>query len=421
MTNDKLAPKIRFKGFSDPWEQRKLNTIFDILDGDRGSNYPHESDFMKTGNTLFLDTGNVTKTGFNFKNKKYISKEKDGILRTGKLKVNDFIITSRGTLGNIAFYDDFLSQKYSSVRINSAMLILRPLPNNNVENVFVITQLRGNMVTSFLRRDHVGSAQPHITKHDFSKVEIIIPKNNMEQHEIGEEFKKMSQLIAANEDKVNQLKELKKLMMQKIFSQEWRFNGFTDPWEQRKLGDIANVTKLAGFEFTKYVNYSQKGKVIALRGLNVKSGKLNLSDVKYIDKSNFSKLSRSKLYKNDIVFTYVGTIGESAVIDTDDQFYLAPNVALIRLSNLYSAGFIHHYISNDIFWGKVIVPLISSSSQPALSMESIRKFKIDLPIELEQGKVNKIINSVDFLIAANEEKLEQLKQLKKYLMQNMFV
>lgn len=243
----------------------------------------------------------------------------------------------------------------------------------------------------------------------------------MEQHEIGEEFKKMSQLIAANEDKVNQLKELKKLMMQKIFSQEWRFNGFTDPWEQRKLGDIANVTKLAGFEFTKYVNYSQKGKVIALRGLNVKSGKLNLSDVKYIDKSNFSKLSRSKLYKNDIVFTYVGTIGESAVIDTDDQFYLAPNVALIRLSNLYSAGFIHHYISNDIFWGKVIVPLISSSSQPALSMESIRKFKIDLPIELEQGKVNKIINSVDFLIAANEEKLEQLKQLKKYLMQNIFV
>ena len=92
-----------------------------------------------------------------------------------------------------------------------------------------------------------------------------------------------------------------------------RFPGFTDPWKQHKLGDISDVTKLAGFEFTEYVTYSDEGTIIALRGLNVKGGKIILDDVKYIDQSDFSKLNRSKLFKNDILFTYVGTDRKSVV------------------------------------------------------------------------------------------------------------
>ena len=97
------------------------------------------------------------------------------------------------------------------------------------------------------------------------------------------------------------------------------------------MGTIATVTKLAGYEFTKYVTYSDEGKIIALRGLNVRNGKLDLSDVKYIDKSDLSKLTRSKLHNGDMLFTYVGTIGQVAVIEENDKYYLAPNVALIRV------------------------------------------------------------------------------------------
>lgn len=89
------------------------------------------------------------------------------------------------------------------------------------------------------------------------------------------------------------------------------------------MGDIADVTKLAGFEFTEHVVYSDEGNVIALRGLNIKNGQLILNDVKYIDGSNFSKLSRSKLFIDDIMFTYVGTVGEVAIIKENDRFYLA--------------------------------------------------------------------------------------------------
>mgnify|MGYP003448109981 CR=1 FL=1 len=107
---------------------------------------------------------------------------------------------------------------------------------------------------------------------------------------------------------------------------EFRFEGFTDAWEQRKLCDIADVTKLAGFEFTEHVVYSDEGNIVALRGLNVKNGSLVLDNVKYIDSSNFSKLSRSKLYVDDVLLTYVGTVGELAIIPENDRFYLAPNV-----------------------------------------------------------------------------------------------
>lgn len=81
-----------------------------------------------------------------------------------------------------------------------------------------------------------------------------------------------------------------------------RFKEFLNAgdWEQRKLGEFSDITKLAGFEFTKYVVYSDKGNIIALRGLNVKDGDLNLGDVKYIDNSDFTKLKRSKLFRNDI-------------------------------------------------------------------------------------------------------------------------
>lgn len=202
---------------------------------------------------------------------------------------------------------------------------------------------------------------------------------------------------------------------------EIRFKGYTDEWEQRKLGDIADVTKLAGFEFTEHVVYSDEGNIIALRGLNIKNGQLILDDVKYIDGSNFSKLSRSKLFINDIMFTYVGTVGEVAIIKENDRFYLAPNVSRIRVKSDDSPKFISHYMRTDNFKNKVIFPLIATSSQPALSMENIRKFTINIPINREeQDCLAKYFDSLDHLITLHQRKCDEIKSLKKYMLQKMF-
>ena len=128
---------------------------------------------------------------------------------------------------------------------------------------------------------------------------------------------------------------------------------------------------MAGFEFTKYVTYEDTGSIIAIRGLNCKNGSLDLRDVKYIDNSDFSKLSRSKLYVGDILYTYVGTVGEVAVVDKNDKYYLAPNVSRIRLSKDYNSDFIKQLLGSKKFYNKIVFPLIATSSQPALSMENL--------------------------------------------------
>ena len=211
------------------------------------------------------------------------------------------------------------------------------------------------------------------------------------------------------------------IMSMKNRSPKRRFRGFSGEWEQRKLGDIADVTKLAGFEFTEHVVYSDEGQIIALRGLNIKNGQLVLDHVKYIDGSNFAKLTRSKLFVNDIMFTYVGTVGEVAVIRENDKFYLAPNVSRIRVESDDSPTFLSHYMRTSSFHQNVIFPLIATSSQPALSMENIRKFEMFLPMNIEeQYRIADYLDKLDNLIALCQRKLEKLQSLKKAYLSEMF-
>ena len=164
------------------------------------------------------------------------------------------------------------------------------------------------------------------------------------------------------------------------------------------LGDVAVVTKLAGFEFTKYVRYSDSGNIIALRGLNVKNGKLDLTDVKYIDDSDFSKLTRSKLHIGDMLFTYVGTIGQVALIDEENKYYLAPNVALIRsIDDRLSPQYMRYYFQSNYFWKTQINKLLQSSSMQNIPMEKIRKFVIPLPSLEEQQRIVSILDRFDSL------------------------
>ena len=196
-----------------------------------------------------------------------------------------------------------------------------------------------------------------------------------------------------------------------------RFPEFQGEWEEHLLGNISDVTKLAGFEFTKYVTYEDTGSIIAIRGLNCKNGSLDLRDVKYIDNSDFSKLSRSKLYVGDILYTYVGTVGEVAVVDKNDKYYLAPNVSRIRLSKDYNSDFIKQLLSSKKFYNKIVFPLIATSSQPALSMENLRRFKLRVPSIKEQKKIASLFNAIDERIATQNKIIEDLKMLKSAIIE----
>jgi predicted nucleotidyltransferase len=128
ITNEALRRHIDDKGiviFRREWRECKLGDApLEILDGDRGKNYPSQDEFKTSGHCLFLSTKNVRVDGFDFSDCQYISKERDELLRKGKLKRNDIVLTTRGTVGNIGFFDD--SVQFENIRINSGMVIIRP-------------------------------------------------------------------------------------------------------------------------------------------------------------------------------------------------------------------------------------------------------------------------------------------------------
>lgn len=201
---------------------------------------------------------------------------------------------------------------------------------------------------------------------------------------------------------------------------ELRFPEFEEEWEEKKLGDLASVTKLAGFEFTKHIEYSDFGEIPAIRGLNVKHGGFVFNDVKYIDNSDLSKLSRSKLDGGNIVYTYVGTIGDAAIVPENKLWYLAPNVAKIVTRSIKSK-FLLQILLDPNFKKKEVLSWITTSSQPALSMSNIRKFKMNIPkSSIEQQKIGEFFSKLDQQIELEEKKLALLEEQKKGYMQKIF-
>ena len=422
-------PAIRFKGFTDDWEQRKLGDSLMSLQNNTLSraDLSNESGVAKNvhyGDVLikFGEVLDISKEQLPMiTDERVLSKYKASFLQNGDVIVADTAEDS--TVGKCS----------EIVGLNDEVVLsgLHTIPYRPVENFasgylgyYLNSDTYHNQLIPLMQGIKVTS----ISKSAMQDTDIFYPKSIEEQGKISNYLQSLDHLITLHQRKYEKLLNVKKSMLEKMFPQngskvpEIRFSGFADDWEQRKLGDIADVTKLAGFEFTEHVVYSDEGNIIALRGLNIKNGQLILDDVKYIDGSNFSKLSRSKLFIDDIMFTYVGTVGEVAIIKENDRFYLAPNVSRIRVKSDDSPKFISHYMRTDNFKNKVIFPLIATSSQPALSMENIRKFTINIPISREeQDCLAKYFDNLDHLITLHQRKLEKLQNVKKSCLEKMFV
>ncbi|MCP3176948.1 restriction endonuclease subunit S [Desulfuromonas sp. KJ2020] len=135
------------------------NAALQIIDGDRGVNYPQKSEFVKSGHCAFLNTGNVTKSGFDFSETDFISKEKDVRLRKGKATRNDIVLTTRGTVGNVAFYGE--SIPFQNIRINSGMVLLRANPKD-IAPYYLYCFLRSDVFKKQVFSNGSGSAQPQL-------------------------------------------------------------------------------------------------------------------------------------------------------------------------------------------------------------------------------------------------------------------
>ena len=141
-------------------EYRQLGDVaIQFIDGDRGKNYPSNNEFSNVGYCLFLNAKNVTPDGFSFGEVSFITQKKDAMLRKGKLEKNDVVLTTRGTVGNVAFYGERVL--YSNVRINSGMLIIRPDPSVFCPE-YVYWLFRSDVIQDQIKRFRSGTAQPQL-------------------------------------------------------------------------------------------------------------------------------------------------------------------------------------------------------------------------------------------------------------------
>lgn len=185
-------------GLPQGWEYIRLGRAIEIIDGDRGVNYPKQEEFYEAGECLFLNAGNVTKNGFDFSSCSYITKEKDQVLRKGKLQTGDVVLTTRGTVGNVAFLNETLT--FAPMRINSGMVILRNL--GIVSPEYIYTALRHESLQKAMMMYASGSAQPQLPIKDMRRIKIINPDDvTMEKFTgfVSPIYKQISSLIMKNQ------------------------------------------------------------------------------------------------------------------------------------------------------------------------------------------------------------------------------
>jgi type I restriction enzyme, S subunit len=205
------------------WTSYRLGetALLTIIDGDRGTNYPNKSDFLETGHCLFLNTKNVRPDGFNFDTTMFVSEQKDDSLRKGKLSRGDVIMTTRGTIGNLAVYDETVA--FEHVRINSGMLILRPNPQK-ISPSFLFEILRSGIVKKQIAENVSGAAQPQLPIHTLVKFTMPVPNSLTDQKHIVEGLAEIetatNNLERLYGSKLVALSELKQSLLQKAFAGE---------------------------------------------------------------------------------------------------------------------------------------------------------------------------------------------------------
>lgn len=185
-----------------------------LIDGDRGTNYPKDEDFFEYGYCVFLSAKNVTKNGFRFADTQFISEDKDEQLRKGKLNKNDIVLTTRGTVGNIAYFNESII--FQNIRINSGMIILRN-QNNILSNDYLYIFLKSGLFEHQVANTVFGSAQPQLTVKEIEKFNICFSNKN-EQKQIAKILTTQDKKIEIEETNLVKLKELKKGLMNDLLS-----------------------------------------------------------------------------------------------------------------------------------------------------------------------------------------------------------
>ena len=405
------TPKIRFKGFEDDWEQRKLGDIassFEYGLNAAAKEYDGENKYIRItdidDNTHEFLTDSLTSPDIDL---------------TGadnyKLIEGDILFARTGaSVGKSYIY------RNSDGLVYYAGFLIRARIKEECDAEFVFQNTLTDRYNKYIAVTSQRSGQPGVNAQEYAEFEIKVPKKE-EQTKIGTYFRNLDHLITLHQRKCDETKQLKKFMLQKMFPKngeknpELRFEGFMDDWEQRKLNEIADVRD-GTHDSPKYV---QEGHPF-ITSKNVSNGFINYDEVQYITDVDYEEINkRSKVDVHDILMGMIGTIGNLALIRQKPDFAIK-NVALIKYTGDVDYQYLYQTLQVDCVTRQLFTGM-DGGTQKFVSLKKIRELGIPFTEEQEQQKIGQYFEDLDNLITLHQRKCEKLKELKNFMLQNMFV
>ncbi|WP_165786909.1 restriction endonuclease subunit S [Aliarcobacter cryaerophilus] len=394
------------------------NLGIQIIDGDRGNNYPKQNEFMQEGYCLFLSAKNVTKRGFEFTEKQFISKEKDSLLRKGKLSKGDLVLTTRGTVGNIAFFND--SIKYDNIRINSGMVLLRV--SDNVDKLFLYKVMTSDFIQQYIQNIAFGSAQPQLTVKEIKKFQIPLPPLE-EQKKIADILTTVDKKIAFVEENINATEELKKGLMQKLLTEGIGHTEFKDSelgripesWEVIKLEEVCTKIIGGGTPSKEVEQYWKNGNIFWATVKDMTANKKYLASTS--DKITIEGLKNSSTNlipkMNLITSTRMG-LGRFFINTVDMAINQDLKALIIKGST--NLDYTYWVLSSN---SKNLEDMGTGTTVKGIKLQDLRNLKIPLPPLEEQKQIAEILSTVDNKLENLKEKKQSFEELKKGLMQKL--
>ena len=422
----KKKPEIRFKGFTDDWEQRKFEDLFAMLQNNTLSraelsdeegcalNVHYGDVLVKYNEILDVANSNLPMAV----SSDIIEKYKSSYLQDGDVVIADTAEDeSVGKCCEIAGAGDniILAGLHTMpVRptIKFASRYLGFYLNAPSYHRQLITLMQGTKVTS-------------ISKSSIKNTTVLHPNEYEEQNQIGEYFDKLDNLITLHQRKLEKLKKVKKSMLEKMFLQngemepQIRFCGFNSTWEQRKLGEICD-----SFEYGLNVaatDYDGENKYIRITDIDDNSHGFLQNDVTSPD-IDLSGVENYKLKQGDILFARTGaSVGKTYIYkESDGLVYYAGFLIRGRVKDEYSPEFVFQNTLTGNY-DRFIRITSQRSGQPGVNAQEYASYQIAIPVLAEQQKLGAYFSHLDHLITLHQRKLEKLKKMKKAMLEKMFV
>jgi type I restriction enzyme S subunit len=413
MTKKTDTPAIRFKGFSDTWEQRKA---IDIADYSKGNGYS-KGDLTDAGTPIILYGRLYTKYQFAISEVDTFTVPRNGAVYS---QGNEVIVPASGeTADDIARAS---AVEKSGVLLGGDLNILRPF--DFINPLFLALAISNGEPQKELAKKAQGKSVVHIHNTDIQEVTIAYPSRT-EQDRIVSVFRQLDNLITLHQREYEKLHNIKKSMLEKMFPKngsnvpEIRFKGFTEAWEQRKLGEVLSILK----DGTHGTHQDAEEGPYLLSAKNIKNGQIIIDDSsdRKISEDEFNQIhTKFTLENGDILLTIVGSIGESAILENAGKFTFQRSVAFLRPSEEMTSRFLKTEIESVQFQ-KELNDRKSQSAQPGVYLGDLSKIPIYITSKEEQKKIGEYFSNLDHLITLHQRELEKLQNIKKSMLEKMFV